>query len=157
MSIAAVLGALFALGIAETFADVGSSSLLPRLVPREDLGIANARLQSAFLLTNQLLMPPVGAFLFAIGMALPFATNAACFALGALLVSRIVLRPSDRPGRSRAGAEAVEHPVGHGRRPPLAPRPPADADARAHDLPVQRHVRGGVVRARPVRGATGSA
>ena len=95
VSIAAVLGALFALGIAETFADVGSSSLLPRLVHREDLGIANARLQSAFLLTNQLLMPPVGAFLFALGMALPFATNAACFALGALLVSRIVLRPRD--------------------------------------------------------------
>jgi len=97
VSIAAVLGALLALGIAETFADVGSSSLLPRLVPREDLGIANARLQSAFLLTNQLLMPPVGAFLFAFGMALPFATNTACFALGALLVSRIVLRPSDQP------------------------------------------------------------
>jgi predicted MFS family arabinose efflux permease len=66
-------------------------------VAREDLGIANARLQSAFLLTNQLLMPPVGAFLFALGMALPFATNAACFALGALLVSRIVMRPSDQP------------------------------------------------------------
>ena len=30
-------------------------------------------------------------------MALPFATNAACFALGALLVSRIVLRPGDQP------------------------------------------------------------
>lgn len=97
VSIAAVLGALLALGIAETFADVGSSSLLPRLVPREDLGIANARLQSAFLLTNQLIAPPIGAFLFAVGMALPFATNAACFALGALLVSRIVLRPGDQP------------------------------------------------------------
>ncbi len=107
VSIAAVLGALLALGIAETFADVGSSSLLPRLVAREDLGIANARLQSAFLLTNQLLMPPVGAFLFALGMALPFATNAACFALGALLVSRIVMRPSDppegEPAPTRAG------------------------------------------------------
>ena len=34
--------------------------------------------------------PPIGAFLFAVGMALPFATNAACFALGALLVSRVV-------------------------------------------------------------------
>ena len=97
VSIAAVLGALLALGIAETFADVGSSSLLPRLVRREDLGIANARLQSAFLLTNQLIAPPIGAFLFAVGMALPFATNAACFALGALLVSRIVLRPGDQP------------------------------------------------------------
>jgi MFS family permease len=97
VSIAAVLATLFILGCAETFADVGTSSLLPRIVRREDLGIANARLQSAYLLTNELLMPPVGAFLFAIGMALPFATNAACFALGAVLVSRIVLQPSAQP------------------------------------------------------------
>jgi predicted MFS family arabinose efflux permease len=108
VSIAAVLGALLALGIAETFADVGSSSLLPRLVRREDLGIANARLQSAFLLTNQLIAPPIGAFLFAVGMALPFATNAACFALGALLVSRIVLRPGDQPTTETATEPAPE-------------------------------------------------
>jgi MFS family permease len=98
VNIALVLGALFILGTAETFADVGSSSLLPRLVRREDLGVANSRLQGAFLLTNQLLTPPIGAFLFAIGMALPFATDAACFALGALLVSRIVMRPWDEAG-----------------------------------------------------------
>ncbi len=95
VSIAVVLVSLFVLGTAETFADVGSSSLLPRLVRREDLGIANARLQGAFLLTNQLLMPPVGAFLFVVGMALPFAVDSVCFALGAVLVSRIVLRPRD--------------------------------------------------------------
>ena len=52
VNIAVVLAALFVLGSAETFADVGSSSLLPRLVRREDLGIANARLQGAFLLLS---------------------------------------------------------------------------------------------------------
>ena len=90
VSIPIVLGALFILGTAETFADAASSSLVPRLVARRDLGTANARMQGAFLLTNQLVAPPIGAFLFAVGMALPFATNAACFALGAVLVSRIV-------------------------------------------------------------------
>ena len=89
VDIAVVLVALFILGTAETFADSASSALLPGLVGREDLGIANARMQGAFVLTNQLLTPPIGAFLFAVGMALPFATNAACFALGALLVSRV--------------------------------------------------------------------
>ena len=89
VNILVVLGALFVLGTAETFADSASSTLIPSLVPREDLGIANARMQGAFLLTNQLLTPPIGAFLFAVGMALPFATNAACFALGAVLVSRV--------------------------------------------------------------------
>ena len=89
VNIVAVLAALFALGTAETFADSASSTLLPGLVAREDLGVANARMQGAFVVLNQLVMPPVGAFLFVIGMALPFATNAACFALGALLISRV--------------------------------------------------------------------
>lgn len=89
VDIAIVLAALFVLATGETFADSASTSLVPRLVRRDDLGIANARMQSAFLLANQLAAPPIGAFLFAVGMALPFATNAICFALGALLISRM--------------------------------------------------------------------
>jgi MFS family permease len=100
VSIAVVLIALFALGTAEVFADSASSTLLPGLVARADLGVANARMNGAFLLTNQLLAPPIGAFLFAAGMALPFATNAACFALGAVLISRV--RTSSR-GRAEEG------------------------------------------------------
>ena len=84
-----VLVALFILGTAETFADSASSTLVPSIVAREDLGVANARMQGAFLLTNQLVAPPIGAFLFAIGMALPFAASAAALALGAVLISRI--------------------------------------------------------------------
>ena len=90
VSIAIVLITLFVLGTAEIFADVSSNSLVPRVVPREHLGVANARLTGSFLLTNQLMGPPIGAFLFSAGMALPFAANAACFALGALLVTRVV-------------------------------------------------------------------
>jgi predicted MFS family arabinose efflux permease len=59
--------------------------------------------------TNQLLMPPVGAFLFAAGMALPFAADAICFALGAVLVSRIVVGTERRlagPARERQGIRA---------------------------------------------------
>ena len=89
VSIGLVLVALFILGTAETFADSASSTLLPSVVARRDLGIANARMQGAFLLTNQLVAPPIGAFLFAVGMALPFVVNAAAFALGAVLISRI--------------------------------------------------------------------
>jgi hypothetical protein len=62
VSIALVLLALFIMGTAETFADSATSTLLPGLVAREDLGIGNSRLQGAFLLMSQLLMPPVGAF-----------------------------------------------------------------------------------------------
>ena len=89
VSIGLVLAVLFLLGTAETFADSASSTLVPSVVERRDLGIANARIQGAFLLTNQLVAPPIGAFLFALGMALPFAANAAAFGLGAVLMSRI--------------------------------------------------------------------
>ena len=96
-----ILITLFVLGTAETFADSASGTLLPGLVSRDDLGLANSRLQGAFLLTNQLVAPPIGAFLFAVGMALPFATNAVCFVLGALLVSRVVTSATDRATRTR--------------------------------------------------------
>ena len=113
VSIAVVLLALFVLGTAEIFADVASNSLLPRVVRREDLGVGNARLTSSFLLTNQLLGPPIGAFLFSVGMALPFAANAACFALGGLLVTRVVTdiaeTATERAGEGRnLRAEMVE-------------------------------------------------
>ena len=117
VSIEVVLASLFVLGTAETFADVAASSLLPRLVRREDVGIANARLQGAFLLTNQLLAPPVGAFLFVVGMALPFAANAVCFALGAVLVTRVVSnRGRERGPVLEPGLEADLGPTGEPRR-----------------------------------------
>jgi hypothetical protein len=72
-------------------------------VRREDLGVANARLTSSVLLTNQLLGPPIGAFLFSVGVALPFAANAACFALGGLLVTRVVTDIAET-ATERAGA-----------------------------------------------------
>ena len=117
VNIALVLAALFALGTAETFADSASSALLPGLVRREDLGIANSRMQGVFLLTNQLLLPPVGAFLFAAGPALPFATNAACFLLGAYLVSRVATSvretQPDRPGVRAEMLEGIRWLVAH--------------------------------------------
>ena len=96
VNIAAVLAALFLLGTAETFADSASSTILPGIVAREHLGTANARMQIPFVLLNQLVLPPVGAFLFVIGMALPFATDAAAYALGALLITRIATTPLER-------------------------------------------------------------
>lgn len=117
VNIAIVLAALFLLGTAETFADSASSTLVPSLVAREDLGLANSRMQGAFVLTNQLLAPPIGAFLFAVGMGLPFAANAAAFALGAVLVSRIALaprgQPSERSSLRADMAEGIRWLIGH--------------------------------------------
>jgi predicted MFS family arabinose efflux permease len=109
LTISWALVVLFVLGTAETFADSASSTLLPSLVARRDLGVANARMLGAFLLANQFLAPPVGAALFAAGMALPFAANAAAFALGAWLISRIAgsLR-SERPEVGSVVADTAE-------------------------------------------------
>jgi predicted MFS family arabinose efflux permease len=63
------------------------------LVAREDLGIGNARLQTGAIALNQLAGPPLGAFLFAAGLALPFVTQAVCVALGVVLVARVATPP----------------------------------------------------------------
>jgi MFS family permease len=117
VSIILVLAVLFVLGTAETFADSASSTLIPGLVAREDLGLANARSQGGFLLMNQLVGPPIGAFLFTFGHALPFATNAICFVLGAVMITRIVATMPVRTGESpsiRADlAEGIRWLLGH--------------------------------------------
>ena len=91
VSIAVVLGCLFLLGTAEVFADNASQTLLPLIVKRDDLAIANARLQAGFITLNELAGPPLGAALFATGMALPFIGQAVLVGAAAVLVSRIAL------------------------------------------------------------------
>ena len=118
VNIAIVLVALFVLGTTETFADAASSTLIPSLVEREDLGVANARQQGAVLLLNQLVTPPIGAFLFAVGLAVPFGANAAAFALGAVLVSRVAkstraVRPEGPSHLRREIAEGIRWLVHH--------------------------------------------
>lgn len=84
-----VMGAMFLVGVAEVFADSTTGTLLPMLVDKPDLGIANARIQVGFLTANQLVGPALGAVIFAAGMALPFMIQTVCVALGVVLVSRI--------------------------------------------------------------------
>jgi MFS family permease len=121
VGIVLILGTIFVLGTAETFADSASSAILPGVVARADLGIGNSRMQGAYVLLNQLIGPPIGAFLFAIGMALPFAVNAVAFALGAVLITRVVLNSdfviqrgsSDDPGFWSELKEGVKWLRGH--------------------------------------------
>jgi predicted MFS family arabinose efflux permease len=89
VDIGLVLVVMFVLGTAEVFADATTSTLAPMLVAKADLGIANARIMAGLVTVNQMIGPALGAFLFAVGMALPFTLQAVCVALGAVLVSRI--------------------------------------------------------------------
>jgi MFS family permease len=97
VSIALVLVVLFLLGTAEVFTNTASSTVLPSLVNREDLTLANSRLQAGLVTVYQLAGPPVGAALFATGMVLPFIGQAALVVIGALLMARVKLSTPQRP------------------------------------------------------------
>ena len=104
--IALVLVAMFLLGTAEVFSDNTASTLLPMLVHRDDLAIANSRLMTGVITINQLAAPPIGAFLFTAGQFIPFATQALLGLLAVLLIARLQL-----PAHGRAPDEAK--PVWH--------------------------------------------
>ena len=106
VSIGAILIALFLLGTAEVFADNTTHTLLPMLVRRDDLAVANGRLMVGFVTFNQLAGPPIGAALFTAGMAVPFVAQAVVVLAGAALVGRVVLPPLLRD------AETPRH-IGH--------------------------------------------
>lgn len=100
INVVVVLATLFLLGVAEVFSDITKSTLLPMVVPKQELGVANARFVTTWLTANQLVGPPVGAFLFAAGMAVPFGAQAMCMALGAVLISRIARTPPVKSGET---------------------------------------------------------
>ncbi|MEP6658330.1 MAG: MFS transporter [Acidimicrobiales bacterium] len=109
INVAVVLTVMFVLGTAETFADITTNTLLPMLVDKADLGIANSRLMVGFISANQLAGPPIGAALFVVGMACPFATQATLVALGAILVSRIsAAKPTDVETHDRPRTQIVQ-------------------------------------------------
>jgi MFS family permease len=113
VSIVAVLGTLFVLATAEVFADNSSQTLLPMLVAREDLAVANSRLQTGFVTVNQLAGPPLGAALFTVGAAWALGVQAVVVLLGAVLVTRVVLPPAEPDGGPR---RALRHDIAEGLR-----------------------------------------
>jgi len=118
VSIALVLGALFLVGTAEVFVDTAAGTLMPMLVDKRDLGVAQARLQTGFIALNQLAGAPIGAALFATGRAFPFGAQVVTVLLAAVLVTRIALPrgpvrdPSDTHVR-RDIAEGIRWLLGH--------------------------------------------
>lgn len=105
LNLPALYGCLFLLGTAEAFADNAATSLIPTLVPRTQLGLANSRLFGTITVSNQLAGPPLGAMLFALSYALPYAGFAALLVLAVVLYSKVSLpvpapESSSPPGTS---------------------------------------------------------
>ena len=93
-----------------TFADNAAPTLVATAVPKDGLGVANSRLFATSIVGNQLAGPPLGAFLFGVGLAVPFGVNALCFLLAAVLVSRISTPVVERAGEPRA----MRHEIAEG-------------------------------------------
>jgi predicted MFS family arabinose efflux permease len=120
LTVALALAALGVVAAAEVFSDNAAITLPPMLVARDDLVLANARLQTGFVTLNQLAGPPLGALLFAAGRAWPFVTEAVLVGAGVALVSRVVLPRVERGPRRAGGVRAevadgvrwtLRHPV----------------------------------------------
>ncbi|RDI42780.1 MFS transporter [Nocardia mexicana] len=96
----------FLLGVGETLADSASAAFLPAIVAAERLGDANARLMATFTIGNQFLAKPLGAWLFVLGAAVPFALDAVSFCAAAALVATV--RAASKPAISTANISVRE-------------------------------------------------
>lgn len=87
----------FGLSACEVFFGNASQAVLPDIVPRSLLPKANGNQYAATTVGQMFLGPPVGSFLFALAIALPFGMDAATFALSAALLATLARqrRPPD--------------------------------------------------------------
>lgn len=91
----------FLMGIAETLFDNASFAILPSVVARDGLEGANSRLFTTTMLSNEFVGPPLGSFLFAAVLALPFYLGSGFYAMSAVLI--LMLR-----GRYRSESASAE-------------------------------------------------
>jgi MFS family permease len=92
------------LGFAETLFDTSDQSLLPSIVPRDDLTRANSRLFAVEMVANTFVGPPLGGLLAAAGLAIAMGVPALAYLAGAGCVALIA--GSFRPAVADAAAPA---------------------------------------------------
>jgi len=88
-SLMVIYAALFMLGVGDTLAENAEIALLPSVVPKKRLELANSWLQGADVLGRQLLGPPLGAYLFVVLAVLPFGLDVVTFVVAALIIATI--------------------------------------------------------------------
>lgn len=99
-----VLVATLLLGMAEVLRDNSGQTLLPSIVPSDDLERANGRMWAAESVANTFVGPPLGSLLLVVAFSLPFFVDAASFFAAAALVASI-------PGSFRAERPADHAPA----------------------------------------------
>jgi MFS family permease len=84
-------GLAFLLGSAEVLRDNAAKTILPSIVDKKDLEVANGQLWSTEQLTGQFIGPPLAGVLIATGIAVPFGIDVAMLVIAAGLVWLITL------------------------------------------------------------------
>jgi MFS family permease len=103
------------LGIGETLFDTSAQSLLPALVARDNLTVANSRLFAVELVANTFVGPPLGGLLAALGLAVAFGVPAAAYLVGAGCL--VLLAGSFRAvGAGPAGSTRLRDDIAEGTR-----------------------------------------
>jgi MFS family permease len=102
------------LGFAETLFDTSDQSLLPAIVPRDDLTRANSLLFAVEMVANTFVGPPLGGLLAAAGLAVAMGVPAVAYLAGAGCVALIA--GSFRPAAGTAGPARLRDDVAEGAR-----------------------------------------
>lgn len=90
----------FAIGIGEVLADTTMQTLIPAVVPDDELETANGQLYAAQAVANDFAGPPVGSVMFAALAWVPFAANAVTWGLAAALLTGLRLGAPSRVARA---------------------------------------------------------
>jgi MFS family permease len=103
----------FLLGSAEVIFSNAAQSVLPNLVPAEQLPKANGNLQVSLTVGETCVGPPLGSVLFSVSRVLPFGLNACTFFGSAALLSGLPKRAEPAPVGAPARAPMVAQ-IGEG-------------------------------------------
>lgn len=104
--------AAIVLGVGETLFDTASQSILPAVVGREHLSLANGRLQAVELTMNQFVGPPLGGILAAAAMALTFGLSSLAYLVAAIAL--VLLHGEFRPHRDPGLRTTMRADIGEG-------------------------------------------
>ena len=107
---------IFLVNTGETAFESAAQSIVPAVVPRDQLERANGWLFGGMTLTRFMIAGPLGGFLFIVAASIPFFANAGTYAASAILVSLIGgTYRATRPGVSSSSSSAdAADPSGEG-------------------------------------------
>ena len=106
MTIEILLLATFLWGVCEVLVDTTSQAILPEILKSDQLERGNSRLNTAEVIVAQFVGTPLGGFLYAVAIALPFFLSGVGFAIAALIVSIFPFHTSLKP--AECGPDAPE-------------------------------------------------